>query len=66
MLTTIFSLRSSHAINQLKIIHRSFAVVGRHSKNVAMRKNKLDAAKMKLFNRIAIKITMVGNLFSFE
>ena len=32
------------------------AVTGRHSKKVASTKNRLDAAKTKLYNRIAIKI----------
>ncbi len=38
---------------------RTFAVTGRHSKNVAAKKNKLDAAKTKLYARLGIKILMV-------
>lgn len=38
---------------------RSFAVTGRHSKNVAGKKNKLDAMKTKLYNRLGVKIMMV-------
>lgn len=41
------------------LLSRQFAVTGRHSKNVAGKKNKLDAAKSKLFNRLAVKIIMV-------
>ena len=39
---------------------RSFAVTGRHSKNVAGKKNKLDAIKQKLYNRLAVKIFMAA------
>lgn len=38
---------------------RSFAVTGRHSKNVAGKKNKLDAMKAKLFTRLGVKLLMV-------
>ncbi len=38
---------------------RGFAVTGRHSKNVAGKKNKLDAMKTKLYNRLGVKIIMV-------
>ena len=36
------------------------AVTGRHSKNVAGKKNKLDAIKQKLYNRLAVKIFMAA------
>eukprot|EP01040_Poterioochromonas_malhamensis_P007761 gene7761-8394_t len=39
---------------------RTFAVTGRHSKNVAAKKNKLDAAKTKLYARLGIKILMAA------
>jgi hypothetical protein len=38
---------------------RGFAVTGRHSKNVANKKNKLDAAKTRTYNRLGVKILMV-------
>jgi hypothetical protein len=38
---------------------RSFAVTGRHSKNVAGKKNKLDAQKTKLFAKLGTRIVMV-------
>ena len=41
---------------------RLLAVTGRHSKNVAGKKNKLDSLKTKLFNRLAAKITVAAKL----
>ncbi len=38
---------------------RNFAVTGRHSKNVAAKKNKLDLQKNKKNGRLAIKIIKV-------
>lgn len=57
-----FSICSFHAFKHSFSVHREFAIVGGHSQNVALKKNKLDASKMKLFNRISIKITMVGSM----
>ena len=37
---------------------RQFAVVGRKSKNVAAKKNKHDALRTKLFQRLGVKILM--------
>ena len=42
------------------LISRSLAVTGRHSKNVAGKKNKLDAIKQKLYNRLAVRIFMAA------
>jgi hypothetical protein len=47
--------RSAPALTNI----RSLAVTGRHSKNVAGKKNKLDAIKTKLYTRLSIKIIMV-------
>ena len=49
---------SSHISSIIKT--RGFAVTGRHSKNVAGKKNKLDAIKQKLYNRLAVKIFMAA------
>ena len=54
-----FSLQHKKLNDNNNILFREFAVVGRHSKNVAGKKNKLDAQKQKIFNRLAIKILMV-------
>eukprot|EP01038_Epipyxis_sp_PR26KG_P010853 gene10853-14570_t len=42
------------------IIWRGFAVTGRKSKNVANKKNKLDAIKNKLYQRLGVKILMAA------
>jgi transcriptional/translational regulatory protein YebC/TACO1 len=42
------------------MIKRNLAVTGRHSKNVAAKKNKLDAAKNKLYTRLGVKILMAA------
>lgn len=39
---------------------RYLAVTGRHSKNVAAKKNKLDAARNKLYTRLGVRITMAA------
>jgi YebC/PmpR family DNA-binding regulatory protein len=39
---------------------RNFAVTGRHSKNVAAKKNKLDAVKSKMYTRLGNKILMAA------
>lgn len=45
----------------LSFTTRSFAAVtGRHSKNVAAKKNKLDAVKTKIYNKIATKIIVAA------
>ena len=48
--------------NGLFQCQRSLAVTGRHSKNVAGKKNKLDAIKQKLYNRLAVKIFMAAKV----
>lgn len=53
----VSSVPSKGEINQLV---RGFAVTGRHSKNVAAKKNKLDAARNKLYTRLGVKITMAA------
>jgi hypothetical protein len=53
---SIISPLSAEIFNQQV---RTFAVTGRHSKNVAGKKNKLDAMKTKLYNRLGVKIIMV-------
>ena len=59
-----FRLISKKVLNNNNNIYyfnqRSFAVTGRHSKNVAGKKNKLDAIKQKLYNRLAVKIFMAA------
>ena len=50
----------------LMVNKRGFAVTGRHSKNVASKKNALDAAKTKLYARLGIKILMVLEYFYLE
>ncbi len=42
------------------LLSRSFAVVGRKSKNVAAKKNKHDALRTKLFQRLGVKILMAA------
>lgn len=43
------------------LIHvRNLAVTGRHSKNVAAKKNKLDAERTKLYTRLGYKITIAA------
>lgn len=42
------------------IPNRSMAVTGRHSKNVAGKKNKLDAARTKLYTRMGVKIMIAA------
>ena len=39
---------------------RTFAVVGRKSKNVAAKKNKQDAVRTKLFTRLGVKILLAA------
>eukprot|EP00981_Chlorochromonas_danica_P006602 scaffold1438_cov173-Ochromonas_danica.AAC.7 len=39
---------------------RSFAVTGRHSKKVALTKNRSDALKNKLYTRLGVKILMAA------
>jgi len=39
---------------------RNLAVTGRHSKNIAAKKNKADAMKTKIYTRLGVKILMVG------
>ena len=61
---SIITMFSSSSI-RLKVIghtliSRSLAVTGRHSKNVAGKKNKLDAIKQKLYNRLAVRIFMAA------
>lgn len=42
------------------LIIRNMAITGRHSKNVAAKKNKLDAMKNKLFTRLGVKILLAA------
>ena len=42
------------------IIFRGLAVVGRKSKNVANKKNKLDAQRTKLFTRLGVKLLLAA------
>lgn len=62
MLLNVFrslSRKNYENIHITNIAIRS-AVTGRHSKNVAGKKNKLDALKQKLYNRLAVKIFMAA------
>ena len=47
-------------INHIALITRQFAVVGRKSKNVAAKKNKQDALRTKLFQRLGVKILLTA------
>jgi hypothetical protein len=76
--TAFFRIASSGASSSVKvtgakgptflpsfITARSLAVTGRHSKNVAGKKNKLDAARTKLYTRMGVKILMVSSAASW-
>lgn len=58
----MFASQFSHHICRpgFATVVREFAVTGRHSKNVAAKKNKLDAVRNKLYTRLGVKITLAA------
>ena len=61
MWTTIRRSSCSHIMSVLdQQQRRAFAVVGRKSKNVANKKNKLDDLRTKLFTRLGVRILLAA------